>query len=133
MPGILSRVTYDIVPWMSVETGAQSLLVEEMGNKTNAATENEKTVENTHLKVVLGLFGGEGATVAEQVDEADGDTSINVQDQVVLLAGSDGLNGLGVVEKGGVWEVLVNVLLDKRHTQVRVVARLDTVTDTRNC
>jgi len=118
---------------MSVETSAESLLVEEMGNETNAATKDEKTVEDTHLKVVLGLLGGESATVAEQVDEANGDTSINVQDQVVLLAGGDGLDGLGVVEKGSVWEVLMNVLLDERYTQVRVVARLDTVTNTRDC
>lgn len=118
---------------MSVETSAESLLVEEMGNQANAATEDEKTVENTHLKVVLGFLSGESATVAEQVDEADGDTSIDVQDQVVLLAGGDGLDGLGVVEKGGAWEVLVHVFLYKRYTQVRVVSRLDTVTNTRDC
>lgn len=118
---------------MPVEAGTKSLLVEEVGNQTNAATKDEKTVQDTHLKVVLGLFGGESTAVAEQVDKADSNTSVDVQDQVVLLASCDGLNSLGIVEQGGLWEVLVDVLLDKRDTQVRVVARLDTVTNTRNC
>lgn len=46
----------DIVPRMSVQTSAQSLLVEEMGNKTNRTTKDEETVEHTHLEVVFRLF-----------------------------------------------------------------------------
>jgi len=87
----------DVVPGVAVEASAQSLLVEEMGNQTNGATEHEQTVEHTHLEVVLGLFLRESATVSEQVDEADGDAAVDVEDQVVLLTRRDGLDGDGVV------------------------------------
>ena len=115
---------------MTVETSAESLLVEEVGNQTNGATKDEKTVEHTHLEVVLGLFGGEGAAVAHEVDEADSDGTVNVKDEVVLLAGGDSLDGNGVVEKLGGGEVGLAELLDERDTEIGVVARLDTVTDT---
>ena len=115
---------------MTVETGAQSLLVEEVGNQTNGATKDEQTVEHTHLKVVLSLLGGECTAVAEKVDEADGDSTVNVEDKVVLLAGGDGLDGNGVVEELGGGEVGLAELLDERDTEIRVVARLDTMTDT---
>jgi hypothetical protein len=73
------------IPRMSVKTSAQSLLIQEMGDKTNAATKHEQAVENTHLEVVLSLLGGEGAAVAHQVNKADCDTTVNVKDEVVLL------------------------------------------------
>lgn len=115
---------------MTVETSAKSLLVEEVGNQTNGATKDEQTVEYTHLEVVLSLFGREGTAVAEQVNEADGDGTVNVEDKVVLLAGGDGLDGDGVVEELGGGEVGLAELLDERDTEIGVVARLDTVTDT---
>jgi hypothetical protein len=118
---------------MSVETSAQSLLVEEVGNQTNRATEHEQTIEHTHLEVVFGLLVAEGTGVAEEIDEADGDTSIDVQDEVVLLRGCDALHGECVVEELGVGEVCLAVLLDERDAKIGVVARLDTVTNTRDC
>lgn len=115
---------------MPVKTGAQSLLVEVMGNQTNAASENEQAVENTHAEVVLSLFRGEGAAVAEEVDEADSDTTVNVQDEVVLLGGGDGLHSDGVIEEFVGGEVLRDKLFDELDTEIRVGSRLDTVTDT---
>lgn len=117
---------------MTVKTSAQSLLVEEMGNKTDGATEDEKTVENTHLEVVLGLLGGEGTAVAHKINESHSDGTVNVENEVVLFGGGDGLNGNGVVEERSLGEVGVNELLDKRDTEIGVVARLDTVTNTGN-
>lgn len=117
---------------MTVQTSAQSLLVEVMGNQTNAASQNEQTVEDTHAEVVLGLLGGEGTAVAEEIDKADGNASIDVQDQVVLLGGGDSLDGQGVVEELVTGELGKDVLLDELDSQIGVVARLDTVTDTGN-
>jgi hypothetical protein len=119
--GHLGEEVGDVVPGVAVETSAQSLLVEEVGNQTDGATKDEQTVEHTHLKVVLSLLGGEGTAVAE---------TVNVEDEVVLLAGGDGLDGDGVVEKLGGGEVGLAELLDERDTKIGVVARLDTVTDT---
>lgn len=115
---------------MAVEAGAQALLVEEMGDETDGATEDEETVEHAHLEVVLGLLGGESAAVAHEVDEADGDGAVDVQDQVVLLAGGDGLDGDGVVEELGGGEVGLAELLDEGDAQVGVIAGLDAVADT---
>ena len=53
----------DIIPRMTVETSAESLLVEVMGNKTNGTTKNEETVEDTHREVVLSLLSAEGTAV----------------------------------------------------------------------
>jgi hypothetical protein len=115
---------------MTVKTSAQTLLVEEMGNKTNASAENEETVEDTHLEVVLGLLGREGTAVADEIDEADSNAAVDVEDQVVLLGGSNSLDSESVVEKLVAGEVFENVLLDQLDTEIGVVSGLDTVTDT---
>ena len=120
----------DVVPGVAVETSAESLLVEEVGNQTNGATKDEKTVEHTHLEVVLGLLGGEGTAVAHEVNEADGDGTVDVENEVVLLAGGDSLDGNGVVEELGGGEVGLAELLDERDTEIGVVAGLDTVANT---
>lgn len=118
---------------MAVETSAQALLVEVVGNETDGAAEHEQTVEDTHAHVVLALLRGEGTAVAEKVNEADSDTAVDVEDQVVLLRGGDGLNGNSVVEQLGAGEVLLDELLDELDTEIRVVAGLDTVTNTGDC
>jgi len=115
---------------VTVQTSPQSLLVKEVGNQTNGTTEHEQTVENTHLEVILCLFRGEGAAVAEEIDEADGDTAVDVEDEVVLLGGGDGLDGKGVVEEFGGREVLLDEFLDELDTEIGVVAGLDAVTNT---
>lgn len=112
----------DIIPRMTVQTSAQSLLVEVVGNETNASSQDKQTVQDTHLEVVLGLFGGEGTTVAHQVNEADGDTAVNVEDQAVLLGGCDGLDGQSIVEQLVAGELGADVLLDKLNTQIGVVS-----------
>lgn len=122
----------DIIPRMAVEASAQSLLIEVVGNKTNAATKNKETVEHTHAEVVLGLLGGEGTAVSDQVHEADGNAAVDVENEVVLLGGGDGLDGERIVEKLVVGELGLDVLLDELHTQIGVVAGLDTVTNTGN-
>ena len=48
----------------------------------------------------------------------------------VLLGGGDLLDGKGIVEEAVAGEVLGHVLLDKLHTQIRVVDTLNLVADT---
>lgn len=115
---------------MAVEAGAQALLVQEMGDETDASAEDEEAVEHAHGEVVFGFFGGEGAAVADEVDEADGDAAVDVEDEVVLLGGGDCLDGNGVVEELVRREVLDHVFLDQLDTEVRVGAGLDTVANT---
>lgn len=104
-----------------------------MSNQTDTATQDEKAVEDTHPQVVFSLLGRKRAAVAKQINEADGNTTIHVEDQVVLLRGCDSLDGDGVIEEFVGGKVLDDELLDKLDTKIGVGARLDTVTDTRNC
>lgn len=98
---------------MSVQAGAQPLLIEVMGDETDGAAEDEESVEDTHLEVILCLLGAEGAAVAHQIDEADGDGAVDVEDQVILLGGGDALNGERVVEHLAAGEALLDELLDE--------------------
>jgi hypothetical protein len=122
----------DVVPRMPVETSAEPLLVKEMGNQTDTSAENEETVEDTHLEIVLGLLVGEGTTVADKVNEADSNAAVDVENEVVLLGCCHRLDGKSVVEQLGAGEVLLDVLLDKLDTKIGVVAGLDPVANTRD-
>lgn len=122
----------DVIPRMPVETSPQPLLVEEVSNQTDRATEHEETVEHTHAEVVLSLLRGESTAVADEVHEADGNATVNVENQVILLGSSDALDGKSIVEKLGAGEVLLDELLDELDTEIGVVPRLDPVANTGN-
>jgi hypothetical protein len=117
---------------MTVETSAQTLLVKEMGNKTNASAEDEETVKNTHLEVILGFLSREGTAVADKINKADSNATVDVENEIVLLGGGDSLNSKGIVEELVAREVVEDVLLDELDTEIGVVSGLDTVTNTRD-
>jgi hypothetical protein len=56
-----------------------------MGNETDTSAKNEETVEDTHLEVILSLLASERPTVTDEVNEADSDAAVNVENQVILL------------------------------------------------
>ena len=103
-----------------------------MRNETNRTAEHEQAVQHAVLEVIFCLFSAESATVAKQVDETDGDAAVNVEDEVVLLGGGDGLDGDGVVEQFGVWEVLLNELFHELYAEIGIVAGLDAMANTRD-
>lgn len=117
---------------MSVETSAQSLLVKVVSNQTHAATQNEETVEDTHLHVVLRLLSGESTAVAHEIHEAHSNATVDVENEVVLLGSCDSLNSNGIIQQLSAGEVFLHVVLDQLNTKIRVVAGLDTVTDSGN-
>jgi len=117
---------------MPVQASAEALLIQVMSDETDAAAQNEQPVQDTHLEVVFCLLGAEGSAVAHQINEADRYTSIDVEDQVVLLGRGDGLHRDGVVEHLAGWEALLDKLLDKLDPQIGVVAGLDLVANARN-
>lgn len=123
----------NVIPRVAVQTGAQSLLVEVVRNETDAAAKHEQAVEDAHLHVVLNFLAREGTAVAQHVNEADGNATVDVQNEVVLLRRRHCLNGNSIVEQLGAGEVLLGELLDQLDTKVRVVPGLDTVSDTGNC
>ena len=88
---------------------------------------------DTNLNVLVSFLRCEGATVTQQVDEAHSDTSIDVQDEGVLLRGGDLLNSESVIEERVARKVLRYVFLHKLDTEIGVVHALDLVTNTRDC
>jgi hypothetical protein len=117
---------------MTVETGAESLLIEVMGDEADAAAEDEESIEDTHLEVIFGFFLAEGTAVTHQVNEADSDTAIDVEDEVVFLGGRYRLNSNGIVKKLVGSEVLEHEFLNKLDTKIGIVSRLDSVANTGN-
>ena len=71
---------------MTVQRGAQALLVEVVADETDGATEDEEAVQGADLDVLVRLLGREGTGVAQQVDEADGDATVNVEDELGRLS-----------------------------------------------
>jgi hypothetical protein len=118
---------------MAVETSAQSLLVEVVGNETDAAAKNEETVEDTHLEVVFGFLRAECAAVADQVNKADSNTTINVEDKVIFLGGRHRFHSNSVVKEFVRSKVLHHKFLDKLNTEIGVVSGLDSVANTGDC
>lgn len=123
----------DIIPRMPVETSTQSLLIEIMRNQADAPTKNEESVEHTHVEVVLGFLGAESSTIAQEINEADCNATVDVEDEVVLLGGRDGLDGDSVVEEFVRWEVLGDEFLDEFDTEIRVGAGFDSVANAGDC
>jgi hypothetical protein len=82
------------------------------------------------LQVVGGLLLGESTGSLQQVAERDGNGTIDVQDQRVLLGAGDRLDAEGIVEGRGGREVLLDIVDDEDDSQVRVGLGLDLVSDT---
>jgi hypothetical protein len=112
-----------------VQTGSQPLLVQEVRDETNTTAEHEQPIQYTHLKIILRLLCAERTAVAQQVDKADSDAAVDVEDQVVFLGGCDGLDGECVVKELGGGEVFFDVVLHEFDAEIGVVAGFDAVTD----
>jgi len=124
------EVDEDIVRGVSVQGLLEQLLVEEVTDETGRSSENEQTVESSTLQVVGSLLLGESTGSLQQVAERDGNGTIDVQDQRVLLGAGDRLDAEGIVEGRGGREVLLDIVDDEDDSQVRVGLGLDLVSDT---
>jgi hypothetical protein len=76
--------------------------------------------EKAHLEVLSSLLSSEGARVLEEVAEENGDGTVDVEDEGVLLGGGDVLDGEGVLEHRGRGEVGEGEVLDELDTLVGV-------------
>jgi len=146
--GNIGHVDEDVVCGVAVERSAEALLVKVVADETDGATEDEQAVQGTDLDVFISFLGSEGTAIPEEIDETYGDATIDVQNELregqgwietsrvethcVLLRGGHLLDGKGIIEQAMTGEVLVNILLDKLDTEIRVVDALDLVADTRD-
>jgi hypothetical protein len=128
--GKVGHHVQEIVCGMPVQTGAEALLIEEMGDETDAAAENEQPVEHADAHILLCFLGREGAAVAEQINEADGNAAVDVQNQIVFLRGRHLLDGQCVIKELGRREAALDVVFHELHSEIGVVAGLDAMTNT---
>lgn len=75
----------DVVPWVAVQRLLQAKLVQMMSDETDGTTKNEKTVKAAETDQIVGLGACERPTRAKHVDEAHGDATIDIQDQIRTL------------------------------------------------
>ena len=122
----------DIIPWMTVQTGSQTLLIEVMGDQTDASAQDEESVQDTHVQVVFGFFGAEGAAVAHEIHEADGDAAVDIEDEIIFFGRGHGFDGDSIVEHFAAGEALLDEIFDQLHAEIGIVARFDFVADTGN-
>jgi hypothetical protein len=120
----------NVIGGVAVQRSAETLLVEVVADEADAAPEDEETVESANADVLVCLISAKGAAVSQEIDEADGNAAIDVEDEGILLGSGDLLDGKGVVEQRVAGEVLANVVLDELDTQIGVVDALDLVADT---
>jgi hypothetical protein len=122
-----------------------------VSNETDATTEDEQAIQSTDLDVLISLLWCESTTVSQEIDEAHGDATVNVEDElenqrhrqqtkhkiiiirqhtVSFFSGGNLLDGKSIVQQAVAREVLDNVLLHELDTQIRVVDALDLVANT---
>ena len=124
------HIDEDIVGRVAVQWCSQPLLIQVVSNETDTPSKNEQAIESSDLNVLIGFFRSECTRVTEQVDEADGNAAVNIQDECILLRGCDLLNSEGIIQKTVAGEVLRHVLLDELDAQIRVVYALYLVANT---
>jgi hypothetical protein len=57
-----------------------------MSDETNTSAENEDTIEQSDLEVFISFFPSESSRRSQQVDETNGNASIDVQTMYVRLS-----------------------------------------------
>ena len=117
---------------MPIQASAETFLIQVVGNQTNASAQYEKTVQHAHVKVIFGFFGAESTAVAHKIDKAYSYATVDVQDQVVFLAGGDGFDGDSIIKHLAAGETLLDEFFNELDTEIRVVAGFHFVTDTGN-
>ena len=115
---------------MTVEWCAQAFLIEMVTNEANATSKDEQAVQAPDPNILVGFFPGKCTGISEQVDKADGNATVDVQDERILLRCRHLLDGECVIEKGVAREVLLHVLLDQLDSKIRIIHRLDLVANT---
>mmetsp|Transcript_13165 Transcript_13165/g.52746 ORF Transcript_13165/g.52746 Transcript_13165/m.52746 type:complete len:1108 (+) Transcript_13165:373-3696(+) len=119
----------DVVPGVAVEGLFEALLVEVVADEADGAAEDEEAVEAAVGDELVGFLDGEGAAVPEEIDEADGDAAVDVEDEVRALGGRDLFDAEREVEGRGLGEVFFGEVLDDDDAHVGVLERLDAVAD----
>lgn len=128
--GQIRQQVGDVIPRMPVQPSPQAFLIQEVRDQTDTPPQDKQTVEHSHVEIIFGFFRRESTAISEEINEADGDAAVNVEDQIVLFGRGHGLNCDGVIEKFGAGKVFVDEIFNQFNAEVGVLARFDAVADT---
>ena len=78
----VGHVDEDIVGRVAVQRCAEALLVKVVANEADAASEDEQTVERADLDVLVCFVRCECTAVAQKINEADSNTTIDIQNEL---------------------------------------------------
>src|SRR5271170_7371965 len=92
------------------------LLIQMMANQSNTSTQDKQSIQSSHLEILFRLLSRKSTAIPQQIHKTDSNTSIDIQNEIVLLAGSNSFDGKSVIEEFSRWEGIVNVLLDQFDT-----------------
>lgn len=67
---------------MTVERCTQPLLVEVVTDETDASSEHEQPIQRADLDILVRFFSRKGTRVTKEIDEANGDTAIDVENEL---------------------------------------------------
>jgi len=67
---------------VTVERRPQPLLIQVVSNETDATTEDEQAIQSTDLDVLVSFLWRESTTVSQEINEAHGDATVNVEDEL---------------------------------------------------
>lgn len=77
----------NIIPRMPVQPLFQSLLIHIMTNEPNRTTQHEQRIDGTYTDILLRFLSGKTSAIVEHVNEGTRNHTVNIQNQIRLLAG----------------------------------------------
>merc|ERR1719234_504324 len=115
----------DVIPRVPVQPLLEPLLIEEVADEPDATSEHKHSIQRAGLDVRLCLILGEEPTLSQQINKANSNAAVHVEDEIWLLLSGDLFHLLGIVKQRGAGEVLLGKLCHQGHSLVRVVQALD--------
>ena len=78
----IRHIDEDIISRVAVQRCTETFLVKVVTDEADTASEHEQAIQCADLNVFLGFFGSERTAIAEEVDEAHSDASVDVEDEL---------------------------------------------------
>jgi len=83
----ISHVDEDIVRRMTVQRCPQPLLIQMVADESDTPSKHEQPIQGSNLDVLLGFLRRKCARVTEEIDKADGNATVDIQDELGLRQG----------------------------------------------
>jgi hypothetical protein len=78
---------------VAIQRCTETFLIKVVTDEADTASEHEQAIQCSDLDVFLSFFGSERTAVAEEVNEAHSDTSVDVEDELKTSQMEEGIIG----------------------------------------